>query len=69
MVEAGKGAIGPFALQVLEIGEECHIQLDAALVDIDADALVSGVDELARLARVDKAAKAVDAIADVIELA
>lgn len=54
---------------MFEVGEEGHIELDATLVDVDTDALVGGMDELARFAGVDKAAEAMDAIADTVELA
>ena len=56
-------------LQMFEVGEEGHIELDATLVDVDTDVLVGGMDELACFAGVDKAAEAIDAIADIVELA
>ena len=54
---------------MFEVGEKRHVELDAALVDVHADALVGRVQQRARLARVDKAAEAVDAVADGVELA
>lgn len=54
---------------MFEVGEEGHMELDATLVDVDTDVLVGGMDELACFAGVDKAAEAIDAIADIVELA